>query len=187
MPACGPSFHVRLSVPPSVPQTMRPSAFLSRRTVTCTAPILAAMLLAGCAAAGNQNSPTPSLLDKLLATPTPAPEPPPPAAKVESCGTPAQCRTALKKLVDSPKRGWVGQPQPPAAYTDGTRLFAYRALRTKLNCRELTASLAEVRTVSKSLSGEMPDVSADQVSRTRALSGKVESELAKERGVRCKG
>ena len=73
------------------------------------------------------------------------------------------------------------------AYTDGTRLFAYRAVRTKLNCRELTAALAEIRTASKSLSGEMPGVSADQVSRTRALNGQVESELAKERGVRCKG
>ena len=76
--------------------------------------------------------------------------------------------------------------QSPAAYTDGTRLFAYRALRTKLNCRELTAALTEVRAASKSLAGEVPGVSPDQISRTRALNGQVEGELAKERGVRCK-
>ena len=163
---------------------MRPIAFLSDLRALATA-VLAGFLLAGCA--GNSQSPTPSLLDKLLATSTPAPETPPaPTVENESCGNPAQCRSALKKLVDSPKRGWVGQQQSPAAYTDGTRLFAYRALRTKLNCRELSAALTEVRAASKSLAGEVPGVSPDQISRTRALNGQVEGELAKERGVRCK-
>ena len=163
---------------------MRPIAFLSGLKALATA-VLAGFLLAGCA--GNSQSPTPSLLDKLLATSTPAPETPPaPTVENESCGNPAQCRSALKKLVDSPKRGWVGQQQSPAAYTDGTRLFAYRALRTKLNCRELSAALTEVRAASKSLAGEVPGVSPDQISRTRALNGQVEGELAKERGVRCK-
>ena len=112
---------------------MRSIAFLCRPGALATAAVVAGFLLAGCA--GNSQSPTPSLLDKLLATSTPAPEPPAPAptAETENCGTPAQCRSALKKLVDSPKRGWVGQQQAPAAYMDGTRLFAYRALRTKLN------------------------------------------------------
>ncbi len=165
---------------------MRPIAFLSGPGALAAAGVVAGFLLAGCS--GNSQSPTPNLLDKLLATTTPAPEPPAPAPAVEheSCGNPAQCRSALKKLVDSPKRGWVGQQQSPAAYTDGTRLFAYRALRTKLNCRELTAALTEVRAASKSLAGEVPGASPDQISRTRALNGQVESELAKERGVRCK-
>ena len=163
---------------------MRPIAFLSGLRALATA-VLAGFLLAGCA--GNSQSPTPSLLDKLLATSTPAQETPPaPTVENESCGNPAQCRSALKKLVDSPKRGWVGQQQSPAAYTDGTRLFAYRALRTKLNCRELSSALTEVRAASKSLAGEVPGVSPDQISRTRALNGQVEGELAKERGVRCK-
>lgn len=166
---------------------MRPIAFLSSPEAHLTAVVLAGFLLAGCAGSSQTNTP-PNLLDKLLATATPAPETtaPAPTVEKESCGTPAQCKSALKKLVDSPKRGWVGQEQSPAAYTDGTRLFAYRALRTKLNCRELTAALTEVRAVSKSLAGEVAGVSPDQISRTRALNGQVESELAKERGVRCK-
>ena len=89
-------------------------------------------------------------------------------------------------MVDSPKRGWVGQQQAPAAYADGTRLFAYRALRTKLSCRELSAAITEVKATSKSLAGEVPGVTPDQISRTRSLSGQVEGELSKERGVRCK-
>ena len=167
---------------------MCPLAFNSRLAAHCATALLAGLLLAGCAAAGNQNSSsTPGLLDKLLASTAPAPEPvaPAPSLEKESCGTPAQCKTALKKLVDNPKRGWVGQQQSPGAYVDGTRLFAYRALRTKLNCRELSAALTEVRATSKSLAGEVPGVSPDQISRTRALNGQVESELAKERGVRC--
>jgi hypothetical protein len=168
---------------------MCPLAFHSRLAAHCVTAFVAALLLAGCTAAGNQNSSsTPGLLDKLLASTAPAPEPvaPAPVHEKESCGTPAQCKSALKKLVDSPKRGWVGQQQSPGAYIDGTRLFAYRALRTKLNCRELSAALTEVRATSKSLAGEVPGVSPDQISRTRTLNGQVESELAKERGVRCK-
>ena len=168
--------------------TMCPSAFPSRRAARRTAGLLLGLLLAGCAAAGNSNSgTTPGLLDKLLATTVPAPEPTPPPVEKESCGTTSQCKTALKKMIDSPKRGWVGQEQPPAAYTDGTRLFAYRALRAKLSCRELNLALTEVRGASKSLAGDVPGVKQDQISRTRALNTQVEGELAKERGVRCKG
>ena len=167
---------------------MCPPASHLRLAAHCITALLAGLLLAGCAAAGNQDSPsTPGLLDKLLGATAPAePAAPPPSPEKESCGTPAQCRSALKKLVESPKRGWVGQQQSPGAYVDGTRLFAYRALRTKLNCRELSAALTEVRATSKSLAGEVPGVSPDQISRTRTLNGQVESELAKERGVRCK-
>lgn len=171
---------------------MCPLASNSRLAAHCATALLAGLLLAGCAAAGNQDSPsTPGLLDKLLGATTPAPEPvapaPAPALQKESCGTPAQCRSALKKLVDNPKRVWIGQQQSPGAYIDGTRLFAYRALRAKLSCRELNLALTETRSVSKSLSGEVPGASADQISRTRALNSEVESELSRERGVRCKG
>ena len=147
--------------------------------------VLALSLLAGCAFGGSQDSnPTPSLLDKLLAKAPPEAADPPPD-KREDCGTPVQCKAALKRMVDDPKRGWVGHQQPATAYMDGTRLFAYRALRPKLSCRELTAALGEVRATSKSLASDVPGVPKEQVSRTRALSSQVESELSKERGTRC--
>src|SRR6185295_18995598 len=95
--------------------------------------LLAGLVLAGCAASGNSSS-SPSLLDKLLPKASETNVTPPP--EHEGCGTPAQCKSALKHMVDNPKRGWVGHQQPAVAYTDGTRLFAYRALRTKLTCRE---------------------------------------------------
>jgi hypothetical protein len=167
---------------------MRPSASHARRAVPRLAALAAGLLLAGCAASGSQGSggASPGLLEKLLAVAPPA-ESTPPRVETRGCGTPVECKAALKKMVDSPKRGWIGQEQAPAAYADGTRLFAYRALRRKMNCRELSLALSEVRAASKSLSGEVDGVSPDQLSRTRALNGQVERELAKERGVRCKG
>lgn len=146
--------------------------------------ICAGLSLAGCSGTGGTGL---GLLDNLLSSTSNASSPPPsPAPEHESCGTPAQCRSALKTMIDDPKRGWVGQPQPPGAYADGTRLFAYRALRMRLSCGELTLAVDEMRTASKSLNGAVAGMTADQVTRTRALSGQVETELTKERAGRCR-
>lgn len=177
---------------------MRQTLSLSRLAALSAATLLAGLLLAACASTsgnpsttsengGSTNPGSLNLFEKLLGAAPPSEPPPPPVVVRESCGTPAQCKSALKKLVDNPKRGWVGQHEEPAAYTDGTRLFAYRALRTKLSCLELSAALTEVRGVSQSLAGDVPGVSHDQLSRTRTLNTQVEGELAKESGRRCKG
>jgi hypothetical protein len=44
----------------------------------------------------------------------------------------------------------------------------------------------EVRAASKSLGRPVPGMSAEQLSRTRALSAQVEGELTKERAGRCR-
>lgn len=146
--------------------------------------------IALCGCTGGASLPgtsVPGFLDKMFASaPPPEPAVEEVAQKKSGCGTPAQCRSALKAMVDSPKRGWVGQKMPPDAYTDGTRLFAYRALRKRLNCRELSLAVDEVRAVSKSLNGPIPGISADQASRTRALNTEVQSELIRERSARCR-
>ena len=146
-----------------------------------------AVLLAGCALGGGDLSApaAPGFLDKMLAPPS-TPAPAPEAERKTGCGTPVQCRSALKTMVENPKRGWVGQKLPADAYTDGTRLFAYRALRKRLNCRELSLAVDEVRAASKSLSGAMPGITPAQASRTRALNTQVEAELVKERALRCR-
>ena len=41
----------------------------------------------------------------------------------------------LSELSKDPKRAWIGQPQAAAEYANGTRFFAYRALRRTLSCR----------------------------------------------------
>jgi hypothetical protein len=162
---------------------MRSRAYLFRCAALCTIGVLAGLALAGCAS-GQSTPPSSGLLDQLFAK-TPADEPPPPPAK-EACGTPAQCKSALKKMVDDPNRGWVGEQQSAAQYTSGMRHFAYRALRKKLSCRELGLALGEVRGASKSLTGTVPGVSPEQLTRTRALNTQVEAELSKEHGARCR-
>ena len=166
---------------------MRSPAYQFCRTLSQSAGFCVLVLLSACAG-GQGPSTSPSLLDKLLAVSQDEDEPTKTAAAVEpkGCGSPAQCKLALKKMMDSPKRGWVGQHQEPSHYVDGTRLFAYRALRGKLSCRELSLAITEVRGAAKSLAGEVSGVSREQVSRTRALSQQVEGELARERGERCK-
>jgi hypothetical protein len=148
--------------------------------------LIAGLLSAGCALGGGQTSaPAPSFLEKLLPS-TLAAAPPPEPAKKAGCGTAAQCKSVLKKMIDDPKRGWVGQQLPPDAYTDGTRLFAYRALRKRLKCRELTLAVNEISAAAKALRGDVPGITPAQISRTRALNSQVQGQLIKERAARCK-
>ena len=163
---------------------MRLCAFFPRYAAQHATGVLAAVLLAGCSTSANQDYGPQGLLDKLLATAPP--QAAAPAPKSEGCGAPAQCKSALKRMVDDPNRGWVGEQQSAAAYSDGMRLFAYRALRKKLSCPELALALTEVRTASKLLAADVPGVSPEQLSRTRVLSTQVEAELSKERGGRCR-
>ena len=65
------------------------------------------------------------------------------ASDANTCPTPEKCAAQLKILVSDPVRDWIGQPQPPDSYANGTRLFAYRALKKKLTCDELGRALAE--------------------------------------------
>jgi hypothetical protein len=89
-------------------------------------------------------------------------------------------------MVDDPRRRWVGEHHAAVAYVDGTRLFAYRAVRKKLSCPQLALALTEVRAASKSLAGSVQGVSPQQLSRTRVLSTEVEVELAREQTGRCR-
>ncbi len=164
---------------------MRCRVHLRRYVALGTFAVLAAAALAGCAASGNTSSSGQfGLLDQLIGKGPAEVFPPPPEA--ESCGTPAQCKLALKRMVDDPKRGWVGEQHSAGAYADGTRLFAYRGVRKKLSCPQLSLALTEVRAASKSLAGSVPGVSPEHLSRTRTLSTQVETELAKEQAGRCR-
>jgi hypothetical protein len=98
---------------------------------------------------------------------------------------PDQCALLLKVMIDDPERSWVSQWPSPRAYTNGTRLFAYRALRSKLSCNELTWALDETRAVAKTFARAVPRVTPEQVTRVRALNAKVDSELRAEHTERC--
>ena len=101
------------------------------------------------------------------------------AAPTEStCQTPQQCAVQLRVLVDDPKRDWVGQPQSADGYADGTRLFAYRALRKKLTCGELKRALDDATAATALLQPV-------RYEKVRTLATAVSRELKAEHGKRC--
>jgi hypothetical protein len=63
-----------------------------------------------------------------------------------SCTTDAECVVILSALINDPKRSWIGQPQSAAEYANGTRFFAYRALKSRLSCRELRLASRDTKT-----------------------------------------
>ncbi len=92
----------------------------------------------------------------------------------------------LKAMIDDPSRGWIGKPQSPAEYANGTRLFAYRALHNQLACPQLTAALNEIAVATTTFRAPVPGVGAQQAKRVLALSSDVERELRTEFAGRCK-
>jgi hypothetical protein len=136
----------------------------------CARTIAALLLLSGCAASDGWKFP-------FSNTGAEAPAAPPEA---DPCATPKDCALHLKKLVSDPKRDWIGQPQSPDAYANGTRLFAYRALRKKLTCNELQRAVEDTKAAISSLQEA-------RYERVRTLVVDVSRELNAERAKRCRG
>lgn len=146
------------------------------------------LLLAGCTAQSSETS----IFGQLLGPEAPPPGhprvamAPPPEPEKKGCGSATECKLVLKTMIESPDRGWIGERPPPDVYGNGTRLFAYRALKRQLTCGELSQAVDELSSVSRKLGGPVPGMSPDQASRTRALSSLVHGELTKERRGRCR-
>ena len=88
-------------------------------------------------------------------------------------------------MIDDPNRAWMRQPASAATLANGVRLFAYRALRPKLTCTELTTALHEVTIATAAFSGPVSGLQQDQIDRARRLSAQAEIELQAERAGRC--
>ena len=138
-------------------------------------------------------SPAPKQAPAKMAVvlPPPSAQPPravtPKRAAVPPCATGRECMVRLKAMIDDPSRGWIGKPQSPAEYANGTRLFAYRALRGQLTCPQLGTALNEVAVTANTYRAPVQGVSAAQAKRVLALNTDVERELRAEIAARCKG
>ncbi|MBX9590420.1 MAG: hypothetical protein K2X43_14025 [Hyphomonadaceae bacterium] len=106
---------------------------------------------------------------------------------VPTCVSGSECMVRLKAMIDDPARTWIGQSQPPAEYANGTRLFAYRALRSQLTCPQLNTALSEIAAAANTFRAQVPGVDAVQAKRIRVLNAEVERELQAEFTGRCKG
>jgi hypothetical protein len=102
-----------------------------------------------------------------------------------SCDTPDQCGLVLRLLVDDQNRSWIAQRPSVGVYANGTRAFAYLALRPKLTCRELTLALDDLLVADRLLNATIAGPTREQVERVRALNVRVSGELRVERADRC--
>jgi hypothetical protein len=107
------------------------------------------------------------------------------AAKYPSCEKPERCIDRLRALVGSPDRRWVKQPEEPAAFANGVRMFAYMALQKKLTCDELSAALLETENAERAFRGTVPGVRPMQVVAARRLSVRIARDLRAETAARC--
>jgi hypothetical protein len=134
----------------------------------CATALTGLLLLAGCTSSGEfslwGNDDTESA---SLAGPTES-----------ACQTPQRCAVQLKVLVEDPKRDWVGQPQSADGYVDGTRLFAYRALRKKFTCGELKRAVDDTTAATALLQPV-------RYEKVHTLATAVSRELKAEHGKRC--
>jgi hypothetical protein len=99
-------------------------------------------------------------------------------ADPDVCNTAQDCAAHLRNLVKGPNRDWIGVPQSADGYSNGTRLFAYRALRKKLTCRELQLAIEDTKAA-------MSTLEKASYEGAHALAGEVVRELATELGNRC--
>jgi hypothetical protein len=102
----------------------------------------------------------------------------PAVADPDRCDTAQDCAARLRNLVKDANRNWIGVPQSADGYSNGTRLFAYRALRNKLTCGELQLAIEDTKAA-------MSTLEKASYERARALAGEVMRELATEQGKRC--
>jgi len=128
--------------------------------------IAALVCLAGCA------GPVDEVPFTLIGQPKPA------VADPDICDTAQDCAARLGSLVKNANRDWIGVPQSADGYSNGTRLFAYRALRRKLTCGELQLAIEDTKAA-------MSTLEKAAYERARALAGEVMHELASEQSKRC--
>jgi hypothetical protein len=135
------------------------------------------------AAVGRQENPRES---PIAAPKAPPPTKPAQLAEEMACVSVDQCASVLKAMVDDADRAWVNWPASAKTLANGVRLFAYRSLRPKLTCRELTTALHELAIAMAAFAGPVSGLEQGEVDRARALTGQVEGELKTERVARCR-
>jgi hypothetical protein len=134
-------------------------------------------------------APTSVPVTKVSAMPAERPGPQEAAVgpqKATTCKSDSECLVILSALINDPKRRWIGQPQSAAEYANGTRFFAYRALRGRLSCRELRLASRDIKIAAARLSAPAAGLSVQQAANALSLSRAVGAELRSELATRWK-
>jgi hypothetical protein len=129
----------------------------------------------------------------ISAPPVARPPPAPPKALTEGdlqqdtmrCGVGVDCLAALRAMVADPKQSWMMRAPTAMEFSNGTRLFAYRALRKTLDCGKLRFADAELAWALDTFSRDVEGMDAAQRARVAALAAEVRTELDAEIKQRC--
>ena len=134
--------------------------------------------------------------DLALSAPPPAPpsaRPLPPKALTESdlqqdtarCGVGIDCLAVLRAMISDPRQSWMMRAPTPAEFANGTRLFAYRALRKTLDCGKLRFADAELQWAIDTFGRDVEGMDGAHRARVSALANDVRGELEAEIKQRC--
>ena len=126
------------------------------------------------------------------ASPAPAPSPTPPKPLAETdlatgrCGDGRDCLDVLRAMIDDPKQSWMMRAPTAVEFANGTRLFAYRALKSTLECGKLRFANAELDwAIDTFHSNRVTGVDAAHRARVAALAEAVHEEIEAEIKKRC--
>ncbi len=124
------------------------------------------------------------------ASPAPAPSPPKPLAETDlaagRCGDGLDCLDVLRAMIDDPKQSWMMRAPTAEEFANGTRLFAYRALKTTLECGKLRFANAELDWAIDTFStNRVKGIDAAHRARVAALAEAVHDEIEGEIKKRC--
>lgn len=124
------------------------------------------------------------------ASPAPSPTPPKPLAETDlatgRCGDGRDCLDVLRAMIDDPKQSWMMRAPTAVEFANGTRLFAYRALKTTLECGKLRFANAELDwAIDTFHSNRVTGVDAAHRARVAALAEAVHEEIEAEIKKRC--
>ena len=102
------------------------------------------------------------------------------------CGAGLDCVAVLRAMIYDPKQSWMMRAPTPVEFANGTRLFAYRALKTTLDCGKLRFANAELDWAIDTFSTNRLDgVDAAHRARVAALAEAVHAEIEGEIKMRC--
>lgn len=104
---------------------------------------------------------------------------------IADCKESADCTARLNAMIADPDQSWMAKAPTPAEFSTGTRLFAYRALRAKLDCRKLAGALKELDWAVTNFSQPVPGLKDGVVGLVRDESRAVHQEMAAEIKARC--
>ena len=108
-----------------------------------------------------------------------------PTATIADCREKAECAARLSAMIADPNQSWMAKEPTALEFSTGTRLFAFRALKAKLDCRKLAAATKELDWAIATFSKSVPGLEDSVAALVRDESKAVHQDIVAETKSRC--